>query len=800
MLHREVMAELAELDTDGETMALALAALVGKEAVEGLLDGQTVEMPSSVEHDTGEPGHSVYLRDITVSGFRGIGPEAKLEIESGPGLTVVVGRNGSGKSSFAEALEVLLTGDTLRWATKRGPWREGWRNLHHRSPPRITARFQVEGKRGPTTVDRVWSGDAALADTRTTAQHHGEKVTDLVGIGWEQPLELYRALLSYNELGMIATGRPSRLFDILSAVLGIEVLGDAVKVLSAARLRREKLYKQVNRRRLDHLIPTLGSLDDERAEMALAALRKRGWDLDALARLGSVAHPEQDALRELSSLEAPKEKKVLRIAQELDDARAVMSDLAGTEAEQAVQVVRLLKTALDHHDQYDDGPCPVCRVGALDASWRHSAEEQIRRLRAAVRRYRAAQKRLQRAEKAVRSVVEVPALPSPEGVDTDALQAAWARWAALPDDSGEVSGHLRTVHEVVVRETAMVTEQAASRFSEREQSWAAVFADLMAWLADARRVVTLREPVRQIKQAEGALKKATESLRDARWAPIEDQALHLWKKLRLQSNVDLRSVALAGASTHRRVDLTVDVDGAEAPALAVASQGEIGCLALSLFFPRATLPASPFRFLVIDDPIQAMDPARVDGLARVFADIAADRQLIVFTHDDRLPESLRRLKIEHTCKRVTRRPGSIVEIRDSLDPVSQCFYDARAVALDDRLPEEMAARVVPGFCRSGLEAACIEAVRRHRLGRGEAHAEVDQALEQAQRLTQKASLALFDDLDQGGRVYSRVRERWGLMFADALQDANRGTHHGYRGDLMGLINDCRGLAERIRRL
>jgi DNA repair exonuclease SbcCD ATPase subunit len=39
-------------------------------------------------------------------------PATTLEVERGPGLTLVVGRNGSGKSSFAEALELLLTGDS----------------------------------------------------------------------------------------------------------------------------------------------------------------------------------------------------------------------------------------------------------------------------------------------------------------------------------------------------------------------------------------------------------------------------------------------------------------------------------------------------------------------------------------------------------------------------------------------------------------------------------------------------------------------------------------------------------------
>ena len=65
--------------------------------------------------------------------------------------------------------------------------------------------------------------------------------------------------------------------------------------------------------------------------------------------------------------------------------------------------------------------------------------------------------------------------------------------------------------------------------------------------------------------------------------------------------------------------LEVTVDGVEGAALGVMSQGELHALALSLFVPRATLPESPFRFIVVDDPVQSMDPARVDGLARVVA-------------------------------------------------------------------------------------------------------------------------------------------------------------------------------------
>src|SRR5207253_6791469 len=102
---------------------------------------------------------------------------------------------------------------------------------------------------------------------------------------------------------------------------------------------------------------------------------------------------------------------------------------------------------------------------------------------------------------------------------------------------------------------------------------------------------------------------------------------------------------------------------------------------------RATLSESPFRFICIDDPVQSMDPARVEGLARTLSEAALTRQVIVFTHDDRLPEAVRRLGLPATVHSVTRRAKSVVEVRETSDPVTSLIDDARAIALTGELPE-----------------------------------------------------------------------------------------------------------------
>lgn len=272
----------------------------------------------------------------------------------------------------------------------------------------------------------------------------------------------------------------------------------------------------------------------------------------------------------------------------------------------------------------------------------------------------------------------------------------------------------------------------------------------------------------------------------------------MWEALRGQSNVALERIAL-GPYPQRKVTLDVSVDGVDGAALGVMSQGELHSLAISLFLPRATLPGSPFGFIVIDDPVQSMDPARVDGLARVLEDAAKTRQVIVFTHDDRLPEACRRLQVGAEMIQVNRRNGSVVELARVSGPIERYLDDAKAIAATTELTEAVVTRVAGVFCRLALEAACTEAVVRRRLGRGEAHDAVEDLVTSAQKLSQKAALALFDDPTRGGDVLARLN-RIGPWAADVYQAVNRASHQAVTvGQLNGVVYGTGRLADQLVR-
>jgi energy-coupling factor transporter ATP-binding protein EcfA2 len=797
---------------DEEAGLLILAAADGPEALEEALEGRVVGRaePAVTAEQPAEPV-GAYLGPVTVEGLRGVGLPATLPLQPGPGLTLVVGRNGSGKSSLAEAIEILLTDDNRRWSDRSLIWREGWRNLHHPDRTEVSAELVVEGRRGVTIVRRRWSPGAGLDRSAAEVQPHGQPKTDLRSLGWEQALVTFRPFLSYNELGAMLDEGPSKLYDALSSVLGLEELTAVEKLLADARKAREKAHKDATAA-LQELLPGLRQLDDDRARRCLAALGGKRWDTEAVeASLlattpGTEPAGELEVLRRLCTMEGPDVERAMRAADRLREAAAAVDAVTGTNAEQARSLAGILQRALDYHGGHGDGDCPVCgRPGALDLPWRGAAEARVRELRAAAEEAEAAAGERDGAVSAGWELLTVP--PSvlgharQVGIDAAEAIAAWQRWADRPpgDDPEALAEHLERRLDPLVAALAALRASAATALERKEGEWRPMARDVANWVGPARQAQRGLGPVPALKAAEKWMKQTSSDLRDQRFQPVAEEARRIWELLRQQSNVELARPELEGTGTRRRVRLEVTVDGMGGAALGVMSQGELHSLALSLFLPRAMLPDSPFRFIVIDDPVQSMDPARVDGLARVLDEVGRKRQLVVFSHDDRLPEAVRRLGIDARILEVARQPDSVVNVVEALDPVERHLDDAWVVARDSGLPAEVAARLVPGFCREAIEAACAQAVRRRRLGRGEQHATVEQLLVGLTTCKQLAALALFDDAGRAGDVYGRLNG-FGRWSASAFRAVNEGAHGEYAGDLTKLIRDAHDLAARIRAL
>jgi hypothetical protein len=552
------------------------------------------------------------------------------------------------------------------------------------------------------------------------------------------------------------------------------------------------------------LVGQLGDIDDDRARTAAALLSRTAPSLAEVAELAlgdDKAQTEIISLRTLTTLSTPLPADVSDAVERIRTALNRLTEIRTSETARSEEIAALLRGALTHQANKDCA-CPVCGIGTLDADWRRRAQAQVERLERNTAELRVANQSLAAVVSEARLLV---AAPPPalnvvsSGVDNGPVLAAWHDWeqAGKLAEPAALADALESAHPQLTLCLDDLRHAAETALSRLDEVWHPMAVRLFAWHDQAQQVAAEVALLQDVRDATEWLKNAGADLRDQRMSPFASESQAVWEQLRQQSSVDLDAVRLTGTGSMRKVVLEVTVDGSEGAALSVMSQGELHALALSLFLPRATVAESPFLFLIIDDPVQAMDPAKVEGLARVLSQVALSRQVVVFTHDDRLPEVIRRLGLAATVLEVCRRDRSRVELRTCSDPVTRYLDDARSIASTQEMPDELRRELVATYCRNALEAAAQARVRAVRLGRGDAYADVEDALARAPKVKQVLTLAIFDDASRGKDLLPRLNA-YGSWAADTVQACAEGAHHTPSGDPHRLITDAKRLTERLQ--
>ncbi|MDZ7912593.1 MAG: AAA family ATPase [Rhodococcus sp. (in: high G+C Gram-positive bacteria)] len=317
----DVVVEAIDVDdtlTD-EVKYFVLAALEGPNELQDLLDGvSTPHVPAPSGTGPVEEPVGAFLTSIGVAGFRGIGPKATLDLHHAPGITIVSGRNGSGKSSFAEALEFAITGSSYRWENKAALWADTWRNLHHGDPCEVRVGLTIEGSE-PTVVGVDWTADAALKGCDTWTQVGKQKRSSGTdALGWKSAVELHSPILSYDEIGGLFDATPSTLHDALAKLLGLDEITAAEKRLATV-LKEVKGPRQRAADSLRQAKASLADSADDRAKSVAAPIKKRVADLDAVALAAGTdafASSALSGLKKIAALTAPTQNRVNEVVAE----------------------------------------------------------------------------------------------------------------------------------------------------------------------------------------------------------------------------------------------------------------------------------------------------------------------------------------------------------------------------------------------------------------------------------------------------------------------------------------------------
>jgi hypothetical protein len=231
----------------GESLPIAelavarLAAATMSRSVSALLS----ETLAAVETPAATAIGRIYLESVAVTDYRGIGDRTWFRLAPRPGVTLVVGRNGAGKSSLAEALETAFTGTNSRWERQDDARRGNWRNLRAGATPKVEVKLSVAGDAGLGQLTRTWPAD----DFETSSgmfKRHGHAAVPAGEAPWAGALSEYRPFLSYADLGNLISDKASRQYDAVDRILGLGYLVEVDTLLKAEQSRLTAAAKRAD--------------------------------------------------------------------------------------------------------------------------------------------------------------------------------------------------------------------------------------------------------------------------------------------------------------------------------------------------------------------------------------------------------------------------------------------------------------------------------------------------------------------------------------------------------------------------
>jgi recombinational DNA repair ATPase RecF len=672
-----------------------------------LLEEVVAGLRPATGSDRAVEGRAWFLSRLEVGGFIGIGhPPVPIELESRPGLTIVTARNGVGKSSLALALRHLLAGAPIREAVD-ADLGVLWNNLHSAS----------RHVRGVFREQETGAEVALLDGGQGPRQVREGGESEPIPAAWTQATTMFEPVLIYSEVA-VAMRDDAEVNDAWVKALAFEVLQAAFAASTRIQDGLKPVATELRRARKE-----LWTESDAQVRALLPAETRLGsWDAEPMRDLAADfrARPRSTTLPEVSA-------DLPGILTELSELVGGLARTRATASGRHLQLAELYRLALGQEGA-DPDPCPLC--GSTDRDWRRHVRERAeivaeadeqRALRDRFAELRAAL--LTALPNKVQEAVR-PELAALAGEVDQRWEAAHRRVVGWDLDALSGTDIQLVRHEVDAaagrhRDLVAATERQVGDQADDPR----VLADrldrfLRVW--DANHGLWRRH--KAATELSGWLRERIREARDLRSGELGQAAIELFTRLCPDGGAVLeRYLPGGGVSKQQRMDARVRL-GTEAGGSELLSTGQRNALCLAAFLPRTLRDENPFRFLVLDDPVQAFDGERVAYLAEVLAGVAEHHQVVVFTHDERFPRELRSMGHAFTRIALDRSPDSTVSAERVSTPAGALLDDACKIAevrRKDDLDDRALAVASLSLCRQAVDEGISATYARLRVGRPE---------------------------------------------------------------------------------
>lgn len=621
------------------------------------------------------------LVNLELEAFRGFSSPQSVDLDAD--IILVRGDNGSGKTSLTDGILWVLTG-ALPHITERAkglrPTHDPIQNRYADGPSRVA--LTVRDDSGTWRFERVGSA----RDSTLTAELNGQSFDGDAGLtnafGEDTAESLRTAVTTWGILrqdavrSVLDTGGAA-LHARMSSVIG---LADVTRFREACRTASKKLAQE--RRQSDAVhassirsrIAARQALDGFRSAsagssklslqeriraMALAIRADIEIDATGIEDLQGVIAVGQEisSLIELFTVAADAHDASVRAAAAVKSESARLEVELGAVEAQAKELGRLTSDTQRLAEaalQLLGERCPVCGQeideGVVRAKLEQDLQQNAARMIAAtearnsvstikqrlIDAQTAEARRGQAAAHLARVASELEAaLESSKHVKLQAGMPEPKSFRPLAHRLEELRSALRRLH-------AEASAQSEVEESRHQAAAAAAVSEENRARAALERV-TARED--SIQNLEKAAQRAEERIVSNWLRQLEPSFSEVFDRLSPHPTFsELRARQDIYYNRNQIVPEVVDpIRGISANPLLVYSEGQLNTVALSYFLGLAlNAPSASLGFMVLDDPLQAMDVLAVLGFADLCRRLRRERQLLITTHDRRYADLLAR--------------------------------------------------------------------------------------------------------------------------------------------------------------
>lgn len=636
------------------------------------------------------------VETIELSWFRGAAENCVLT--TADKNVVIYGANGSGKSSFADAIEYIINGKIEHLSHEYSGSRQekGIRNTHAPNGESSTIKVVFKGN--------AYVGVEITPDGIPSFQSSPIDLIDFIKKEWE----LEHFVLRQDEVAAFIVSRKGDKYSALLPLLGLQNLEQG-----ATNLHNLKQYVS-ERGELTQKETKLAGLTREANEYLtdlsekalleiltnLAGIYVKG---DIPSAIQELAHRLLELIQQRITLAAPEIKRYMTLEQirneDLASKLGTMNKAQDKITEQIDELldhkIAVLESASDFTDSLDSGEgtveCPACgRIISTSELTRHINEQlqALGEIRSARNEAKETLATLKDSIKQVLSKIKDEAISTwLEEESQSELSEKLSQIAEIDVSKWQVlcphedRAKLNTTIPIIVSSVKNALDTAPPPISKllEDKKTVEVIASVSEINALDNEVKAIKNIIEALDAAEFAIRESIKSRTEDIIRTISVDIQFIWSKLHPGEPIEDVKLYLP-EDADKAIDIGLKFYGVEQPSPRITlSEGHRNSLGLCIFLALARADQSKDCPIFLDDIISSLDREHRGMVNNVLLEDLTNRQVLLFTHDREWFQELRAVLPHSDWKFMVLRPWDCPAVGLQWSDSKDTFDDARAL-------------------------------------------------------------------------------------------------------------------------